>query len=112
MAARTFRSRLDRWLVILVAAGLVAVLGVIVALATQLREPLLVTVLVLASMLVGGLSCGSSSVVVTWSPLSSPAGSLECLLIRYGNNRRIMVSPADRRGFLRAVGKDLEAPPG
>jgi hypothetical protein len=29
-------------------------------------------------------------------------------MITYGKNRRVMVSPADRRGFLRAIGRELE----
>jgi hypothetical protein len=38
-------------------------------------------------------------VEATHNPLSSPACSLERLLIRYGE-RKIMISPADRAGFL------------
>ena len=43
------------------------------------------------------------SVEPTRSPLSSPAGSLDRLLIRWGDGRRIMISPEDRPGFLRAL---------
>jgi hypothetical protein len=42
------------------------------------------------------------SVEPTRNPLSSPAGSLDRLLIRYGT-RRIMISPEDKPGFLRAL---------
>jgi hypothetical protein len=42
------------------------------------------------------------SIEPTRSPLSSPACSLDRLLIRYGG-RRVMVSPADKEGFLRAI---------
>jgi hypothetical protein len=140
MAARIFRSKTDRWLIIVLAAGIVAELGVIVALAARIREPLMVTALVTASMLLAAfvawivigirytvdketlrIAAGPFrwripleqivSVERSASPLSSPAGSLDRLLIRYGRNRRIMVSPADRRGFLRAIGRELEAPP-
>lgn len=38
----------------------------------------------------------------TRNPLSSPAPSLDRLLIRYGG-KRIMISPADRAAFLRAL---------
>jgi len=38
----------------------------------------------------------------TRNPLSSPAASLDRLLIRYGK-RRIMISPLDQPGFLRAL---------
>lgn len=50
------------------------------------------------------------SVKPTRSPLSSPALSLDRLDIRYGK-RRIMVSPADRRGFLKAIGQDPRREP-
>lgn len=42
------------------------------------------------------------SVEPTSNPLSSPACSLDRLLIRYGA-RRIMISPEDKAGFLRAL---------
>jgi hypothetical protein len=43
------------------------------------------------------------SVEPTRNPLSSPALSLDRLLIRYGA-KRIMLSPEDKDGFLRALG--------
>jgi hypothetical protein len=48
------------------------------------------------------------SVEATKSPLSSPALSMDRIRIRYGKNRRIMVSPADKAGFLKAIGRELE----
>ena len=42
------------------------------------------------------------SIEPTRNPLSSPACSLDRLLIRYGKNR-IMISPLDQAGFLRAL---------
>jgi hypothetical protein len=42
------------------------------------------------------------SIEPTRNPLSSPACSLDRLLIRYGG-KRIMISPADKEGFLRAL---------
>ncbi len=45
----------------------------------------------------------------TRSPLSSPALSLDRLRIRHGKIRRVLVSPADKRGFVRALGFDEEA---
>ena len=42
------------------------------------------------------------SIEPTRNPLSSPACSLDRLLIRYAG-KRIMISPADRAGFLRAL---------
>jgi hypothetical protein len=49
-----------------------------------------------------------NSVRATRSPLSSPALSLDRLMINYGKNRKVMVSPADKRGFLTAIGQELE----
>jgi len=46
------------------------------------------------------------SVTPTRSLWSSPAMSLDRLRIVYGKGRRVMVSPADRQGFLRAIGHD------
>ena len=46
------------------------------------------------------------SVEMTRSALSSPALSLDRLRIRYGKGRFILVSPADKSGFLRAIGQD------
>jgi len=43
------------------------------------------------------------SIEPTRNPLSSPAPSLDRLLIRYGGGRRVMISPADKAGFLRAL---------
>ena len=45
------------------------------------------------------------SIEPTRSPLSSPALSLDRLRISYGK-RRVLVSPADKRGFLKALGFD------
>ena len=43
------------------------------------------------------------SVEPTRNPLSSPACSLDRLLIHHGGGRRVMVSPEDKDGFLRAL---------
>jgi membrane protein YdbS with pleckstrin-like domain len=37
------------------------------------------------------------------NPLSSPALSLDRLKISYGNNKYVLISPADKSGFLNAV---------
>ncbi len=42
----------------------------------------------------------------TRSPLSSPACSLDRMEIKYGQSKRVMISPADKEGFIRLlVGK-------
>jgi hypothetical protein len=43
------------------------------------------------------------SITPTRNPLSSPALSLDRLLIRHGKKGQIMISPADKQGFLAAV---------
>jgi hypothetical protein len=43
------------------------------------------------------------SIEPTRNPLSSPACSLDRLLVRYGNGKRIMISPEDKAGFLRSL---------
>jgi hypothetical protein len=48
------------------------------------------------------------SVTPTRSLWSAPAMSLDRLRIVYGEKRRIVVSPADKQGFLRAIGHDEE----
>ncbi len=49
-----------------------------------------------------------TEVTETRNPLSSPAMSLDRLKIRYGKRKWIMVSPADKAGFLKAIGQSLE----
>ena len=44
----------------------------------------------------------------TRSPMAAPALSLDRLELQYGNGRRILVSPRDRKGFLRAIGQALK----
>jgi len=39
------------------------------------------------------------------SALSSPALSLDRLRITYSHNKRVLVSPADKKGFLKAIEK-------
>ena len=46
-----------------------------------------------------------TSVTRTRSALSSPALSLDRLRIEYGGGKAIMISPLDREGFLRAIGR-------
>ena len=48
-----------------------------------------------------------TQVNVSTSALSSPALSLERLEIHYGENKRILVSPQNPEAFLGAIGQDL-----
>ena len=134
MAPKRFKSKIDRWLLYLLIAVMVFEVVVMSAAATQADSPLEATILVIAALVVVGLlgsmligthytvdgntlriACGPfrwkvavdtiESVEPTRNPLSSPALSLDRLRIRYGK-RRILVSPADKAGFLRAIGQD------
>ena len=141
MARREFRSKIDSWLLLLLLAGcLMTVAGLAVAihrgpvgmpLAIAVIGALLVIVLILSTLLhtvyrVDGNTLTVVSGPFRWripvdeiesvrptrNPLSSPALSLDRLRIEYSGGRRIMVSPADKRGFIRAVGFDDDGDPG
>jgi membrane protein YdbS with pleckstrin-like domain len=134
MTPKRFKSKIDRWLLFLLVAIMVFEVVVMSIVATQVNSPREATIMIVAalaivvligSMLVGThytvsgntlrVACGPfrwkvpidaiQSVEATRSPLSSPALSLDRLLIHYGN-RRIMVSPSDKAGFLKAIGQD------
>lgn len=49
-----------------------------------------------------------SSVRESNSALSSPALSLKRLEVKYGGGKSILLSPADRDGFLAAIGRQLD----
>ena len=133
MAPKRFKSKIDRWLLFLLVAVMIFEIIVMSIAATKAADPLEATFLILAalgivallgSMLLathytvdGGtlrIACGPfrwkvpidaiEAVEPTRNPLSSPALSLDRLRIRYGK-RRIMVSPADKAGFLKAIGQ-------
>jgi hypothetical protein len=134
MAPKRFKSKIDRWLLYLLIAVMVFEVVVMSAAATQVDSPLEATILIIAALVIVGLlgsmligthytvdgntlriACGPfrwrvpvdaiESVEPTRNPLSSPALSLDRLRIQYGK-RRIMISPADKAGFLKAIGQD------
>ena len=134
MTPKRFKSKIDRWLLYLLIAVMVFEVVVMSIAATQAKQPgeaiamivaALAIVALLGSMLVGThytvdgdtlrVACGPfrwkvpiaaiESVEATRNPLSSPALSLDRLRIQYGK-RRIMISPADKAGFLKAIGQD------
>lgn len=49
-----------------------------------------------------------TSATPTRSLLSAPAMSLDRIKIKYGKFRTMVVSPADKEGFLRAIGHDAK----
>lgn len=136
MAAKRFNSKIDIWIKVLLLVLIVVEAVTIGNAALRAQDPLATTalmflaiavVILLAWLLLGThyivdrgvlrIVAGPirwkvpiediTSVEATRSPLSSPALSLDRLRIRYGKNRRIMISPADKAGFLKAIGHEL-----
>ncbi len=136
MTSKRFKSKIDRWLLYLLIAVIVFEVVVLGVAATQAGSVVAALSIVAAALLIVAL-IGSllvrthytvqgnilriasgpfswkvpvdqiESVKATRNPLSSPALSLDRLQISYGKDRRIMVSPADKAGFLKAVGQEL-----
>lgn len=138
MAAKRFKSKIDRWIVLLLVVVIATEIVAIGTAAFQAGDPLALTGLILTAIAVvalmiwlmlgthytvdrGILKIVSgpfrwkvtidriTSVEATKSLLSSPALSLDRIRIRYGKKRRIMVSPADKAGFLKAIGHDIHS---
>ena len=137
MARKRFNSKVDRWLLYLLVAVIVFEVAVMSFIATQVNRPgeavgLLIAALLLVA-LIGSVLLRThytidgdvlrvvsgpfrwavqideiESVEATRNPVSSPALSLDRLRIRYGEGRQIMVSPADRSGFLKAIGQEID----
>lgn len=130
MPRETFRSKVDRWLVLVLgAAGILAVVAVGAAFQTG-EMPLLAALAIL--LFAVGLPTWIlattrydlsnellvvrsgpfrwriplseiTSVATTRNPLSSPALSLDRLRLEYGKGRALMISPRDKDEFLRAL---------
>jgi membrane protein YdbS with pleckstrin-like domain len=136
MTRKRFKSKIDRWLLILLVAIIVFEIIVMMLAALQADNVRDSAALIFAALAVGTLiawlvlgthyavdkdslriTAGPfrwnvrldeiRAVEATRNPLSSPALSLDRLMIHYGNGRRIMVSPADKAGFLKAIGQEL-----
>jgi purine-cytosine permease-like protein len=136
MAAKRFKSKIDRWVFVLLIVVIIVQIVAIGSAALQMGDPLVTTGMIFLMIAVVGLmvwlllgthytvdrgvikiASGPfrwkvpidqiTSVTATKSPLSSPALSLDRICIRYGKWRPIMVSPADKAGFLKAIGHDL-----
>ena len=136
MTGKRFKSKIDRWLLYLLIAVMVFEVVVLGIAATATRSPgaavsivatALIIVALIGSLLVrthytiagNTLRIASGpfswkvpidqieSVKATRNPLSSPALSLDRLQISYGDGRRVMVSPADKAGFLKAIDQEL-----
>jgi membrane protein YdbS with pleckstrin-like domain len=136
MKSKRFKSKIDRWLLYMLIAVIifeVVVLGMAATQAGSLVAALsIVAAALLIVVLIGSLLVRThytiagntvriasgpfswtvpidqiESVKATRNPLSSPALSLDRLQISYGNGRKIMISPADKAGFLKAIGQEL-----
>ena len=134
---KVFRSKIDWWVRLVLIAAVLTEIVVIAMIAVEGRHPVETTVVILvcilAIMLFAWVMFGTTykidrgilkitsgpfrwkvpidqihTVEATSSPLSSPALSMDRIRIRYGENRRVMVSPADKAGFLKAIGQELE----
>lgn len=138
MTAKKFPSKIDAWLVVLMVVAVGGVVFAFFSVVFAAEDTRLVLV-VLASMLLVVLLVGSTllrthytidgnslrivsgpfhwtvpidqidSVVETRNPLSSPALSMDRLRIRYSGRRSVMISPRDKKKFLKALGVGLDA---
>ena len=136
MAVKRFVSKIDWWLiVILMASILLVIVGLSVAM-NQTDDPMHAAVAVSLTLLflalIGSILFRTyyqvdgnnlrivsgpfhwnvpidqiNSVERTRNPLSSPALSLDRLRIRYADKKSIMISPADRPRFMKALGLEL-----
>ena len=136
MAAKRFKSKADRWIVVLIVLVIVMQAVAIGSAALQADDPLETTVMIFLMIAIVALLIwlltGTyytvdrntlrvvagpfrwrvpvdqiTSVEATRTLLSSPALSLDRMRIRYGNKRVIVVSPADKAGFLKAIDHEL-----
>ena len=134
MTSKRFPSKIDGWLVFVFAAAMFAQLAALVVVLTQENDSVAALIIgitiVVVVLFVGSLFRSTyyavdgdqllvvsgpfrwhvpideiTSVTPTRNPLSSPALSLDRLRIAYGK-KKILVSPADKAGFLRAIGHD------
>ena len=137
MAKKVFRSKIDWWLRLLLGLVIVGEFVAIGVVILERTNPVATTVTIFtclaglalfASVLLGTVYTvdrgtllirsgpfrwkvpvdSITAVEATRSPLSSPALSLDRLRIRYDKRRQIIVSPADKAGFLEAIGWDRQ----
>lgn len=130
MQAQIFKSRIDTWLLIVLALSVCTTMGAIIMIA--LNEPVLLWVGLLTLLVGVGLPiwlilqtdyslvdgtplirsgpfrwkvsvAAIKSIVPTRNPLSSPALSLDRLQIDYEPGKSIMVSSRDKQAFIDAI---------
>ena len=133
MTEKRFKSKVDLWILLVIIAMMIMDFALIVAIAVDSGNPaaktgviltcigvmILLTSLALRTYYAVGKTVlrvvsgpfrwkipldQITSVTPTRTLLSSPAMSLDRLKIEYGKLRPMIVSPADKDGFLRAIG--------
>lgn len=131
-----FRSAVDAWIVVMVVAGFAAqIVAIVMILVYEPPGPEKILVVVLMALVLALLLwffmrtyyvVGNEELKIVCGPFawrialgdivsvepsralwSSPALSMDRLKICYGHGKSVLVSPADKRGFRRAIG-----PPG
>ena len=136
MTPKRFPSKIDAWLIIVMVISLAGVVGGFIAVVLENEDLyatlfvgviMLFVVLLIVSLLfrtyysVEGDTLKVVSGPFSWrvpineidsieptrSPLSSPALSLDRLRIRYSGRKRIIVSPADKQRFAKALGVEI-----
>ena len=136
MTAKRFRSKIDAWLVVLmlVAVG-GTIVAFAAAVYAEPRAGVIAVAsisLILLVFLIGSTLFRThytvddktlrivsgpfhwtvpidqiTAVEATRSPLSSPALSLDRLRIRYAGKKSVMISPDDKKKFLKALGMEI-----
>jgi membrane protein YdbS with pleckstrin-like domain len=137
MTPKIFRSKIDRWVLILLIGAMIVQAFALGAVAFTNAEPGITIIMIVSTLvfvaLLGSLVAWTyysiegpvlkvvsgpfrwkvpiaeiKSVEATRNPLSSPALSLDRLRITWGEkNHKIMISPADKNGFVKALGMEL-----
>lgn len=138
MSKKRFQSKVDRWLAAVLILALLMMLASLLAMTTEvMREPALIVaivVVVLGIVLIAWVGLATyyeidrkqlkvvsgpirwhvplrdiTGVEETRSPLSAPALSLDRLRIRYGDNRSVVISPRDKKKFIKRLGLDSDS---
>ena len=115
--AKRFKSKVDGWILITLIVVVVVDTGVIVGIALHPEDPAVTTATILLciaamvlimSLLIRTYYSVDKNVLRIVSGPFRWIVPLDRLMIRYGKRRKIMVSPADKHGFLRAIGQEYE----
>ncbi len=138
MTPKRFPSKVDAWLALILVISIVAIVAGFVAVVIENEEPVVTLVVGVSMMLMVPLVIslllrtyysveGDTLRIIsgpfrwrvpiaeiealepTRNPLSSPALSLDRLRIRYSGRKQILVSPADKQRFAKALGVEISS---